>query len=302
MVQSTQPERLSTGLPMAEQPVQTAAGVIASRNLWVECLRIVAAFGIVWYHSRYVEGRFVAYGGLIAFVVLAAYFEATRVRKVGIVDTARRLLLPWLFWSLAFAAINIVQHDPLFVAGGIVAGTAPHLWYLPFIFVVVCTIRLFRGRIAYPAVFALGVMIVTATAWRAASQGAGPPFAQWVHAVPAALFGVILAQNGRQWTLLAGIAVGAMTLLFSLTGVGTPYTIGCATAAFALTADSSPARLAIVTRVTPLLFGVYLIHPIFLSAGHRLHLLNVPQIAFAFVASIGAVAAMRTTAIGRMVT
>ena len=272
------------------------------RNRWVEALRVIAAFGIVWYHSRYAPGRFIGYGGLIAFVVIATYYETRRVRPVALRVTAARLLLPWAFWSIAFAAINLVQRDPIFTAGGVLAGTAPHLWYLPFILAVICVIRFFKGKIAYPAIFALGVMIVTATGWRAAADHIGPPLSQWVHAMPAALLGIVLAQEGRRWTLIAGIAIGAMLLLLSLTGVGVPYTVGCAAAAFALLEGANPKALAFVERLSPLMFGVYLIHPVFLSLGHRLHLLNVPQIMFAFVAATLAAAAIRMTKLGRLVT
>lgn len=272
------------------------------RNVWVEGLRIVAAFGIVWYHSRYLPGRFVGYGGLIFFVVVAAFYETRRTRSVSVGVTAGRLLIPWAVWSLAFAAVNIAQRDPIFTEGGPLAGTAPHLWYLPFIFAVTVAIRFMKGRVAYPALFGLGLMLVTAAAWRQATVYAGPPVSQWVHALPAAMLGIVLAQPGPRWTLMAGMAIGAMLLLLSITGVGLPYTVGCGAAAFALTSPSSTAPTPMLDRLAPLMFGVYLVHPLFLSAAHRLGLLNVPQIVAAFVASAVAVAAIRRTTLGRAIT
>ena len=94
-----------------------------------------------------------------------------------------------------------------------------------------------------------------------------------------------------------------MLLSIDLPGVGYPYLIGSIAALGAIElGDSDVQPPSWIDRVAPLTFGVYLIHPLFLTAVHRLALPDVVGVIVAFVLSIGATAVLRRSTFGRRVT
>ncbi len=69
------------------------------RNGFVDYCRLVAAAGIVWYHSG-APGQLIGYAGLPFFLVLLAL--PTRSSPS---DRARRLLVLFAVWSLIYALL-----------------------------------------------------------------------------------------------------------------------------------------------------------------------------------------------------
>ena len=114
------------------------------KNQAIELLRIVAAFGIIWFHSKLPEFGIVSYGGLVIFLTFSSYFAAIAPisRPDYLLRLGKRLLLPWAAWWLVYGALNLADHRPLLlphhdITLGVLTGTHIHLWYLPFIFAVV---------------------------------------------------------------------------------------------------------------------------------------------------------------------
>lgn len=116
--------------------------------------RALATFGVMWTHVVEVQipspalaaiGRFGT-----SYYVAASVFLATRTAlrrpDAPLTDTARvrvrRLLLPFALWSAVYAlfytASTLLNHQPitreLLTWWGPFAGTARHLWFLPFAF------------------------------------------------------------------------------------------------------------------------------------------------------------------------
>ena len=124
-----------------------------TRILAIDAGRLVATFGIVWVHVSEAQGlsaRAAALGRFgTSFYISAAVFMSalpffkapTRPPSDVIRARARRLLVPFLLWSgiyaLFYLGTMLPQGYPLAKVvslWGPLAGTAPHLWFLPFAF------------------------------------------------------------------------------------------------------------------------------------------------------------------------
>lgn len=248
----------------------------------VEALRILSAFGIVYFHYGNPAGHDIAYAGLIVFVALSAYFGAmpgpSTQRRLA--SLAARLLIPFAFWSLVFAAFNLVRHKPVLQAGlgpvqAVLLGTSPHLWYLPFIVVAVALTRAMRTVLSLEALgrsataVAIGLLLAVEI-WRPASTGWGHPWDEYAHAVPPFLFGLCLAiPSASAWRLALIVTVTAVlivVLVLEIPGVSVPYAIGFAAVLLAVEIGDRiwPFEMRI-NRFSRSMFGVYLIHPLFVA-------------------------------------
>lgn len=124
-----------------------------SRLAGLDAARVVATFAIVWTHVA--EGQGHTYGwtalgrfGTSFYIIVAALFVvrgAERAAPRALIDEvkvrATRLLKPFVVWSLLYGLYYGVHElgqgaslEGLTRWWGPVAGTAVHLWFLPFIF------------------------------------------------------------------------------------------------------------------------------------------------------------------------
>lgn len=260
----------------------------------IEILRIIGSFGIVWFHAMS-YGRGIAYAGLVSFLIISVYFSAipgARVKPVA--ERAKRLLLPWLIWFIAYGTLNLIVGKPFMdSAGGIVsailAGTSLHLWYLPFIFIFLVLLDLARKAIpekalAYAFMAATLVFFLTTPYWR--TLQCALPLPQYLHASGAVFCGVVLA-NARTvprvalvaFTLLLLSAIVLVGLPYS--GVGLTYLVGISATAFVLMPDWNVNAPKWVLWVSECTMGIYLTHVIWIKA---LGLFGVPELAVPFIA------------------
>lgn len=173
------------------------------RNGLVDHGRLVAALGIVWFHTD-APGDRIAYAMLPFFLVLLAIPSRTTTGM-----RAQRLLVPFLQWSIVYAVVEIGlalhRHTaPLawWDWNMLLAGTSTHLWFLTFAFFVQVLAPVFRPSLIAPAAalavaLALGVLGTPATV----------PLAQWS-------FGVIPVLVGFTY-FAAGWRIATATLLLS---------------------------------------------------------------------------------------
>lgn len=78
----------------------------------IEIIRIICAFGIVWFHTSEI-GKDIAYSALSIFIIISMYFSSkTTLKNITILNRAKRLLIPWMFWFLFYGVINIVRQTP----------------------------------------------------------------------------------------------------------------------------------------------------------------------------------------------
>lgn len=239
------------------------------RNQTVEAVRIVAALGIVWFHAK-APGAEYAHGGLTIFVVLALYFEAVRTHHHLVSGLAAKLLVPWAFFMVVYGAKEMALDRPLFDSEslllGILGGTSPHLWFLPFILAALLLLigadrLLARRAVAVGAAFGTMGMVLMQHLWAPWSREMGVPIVEYAYALGPALFGVALARTreGGAWVIvplvISGTGLVANGQWVLLLGAGA-----------VLIAVFMPWRLPVnVEWLSSAMFGVYLVHPLALS-------------------------------------
>lgn len=243
----------------------------------VELLRIISAFGIVWFHSGLEFGQNIAYSGLIVFLVLSAFFASVSAKDYAVQVRAARLLIPCALWSVLYAGVNLVRGQEIFPGGyGLISNllSTPtiHLWYLPFIFFWVVIIdkikKLNPCVVATVVVLTASFLLISAPIWRALPYV--PPFAQYMHATPAILIGIFFAFYSRLPVMQKNILLALVLLtifiivILNIAGVSMTYTLGvCATLILIKNKDMLP-RSVLIRGLSKLTLGIYLLHPLIL--------------------------------------
>jgi hypothetical protein len=223
------------------------------RNQAIEILRVLAAYGIVAYHSG-APFKNVAYSGLTAFLILSPYLDLAlswdRPRKPMLL--AKTFLAPWLFWWLFYGVRNIVVNHKTFFLGmgwfqGVLSGTSGHLWFMPAMFAVLLALNACKGRIPPALLFWVSVILGSASlassmVWMPITRDMLPPLAQWAQAAPAVLIGMALGMGNKvsrpaqmlgAATLALSLAVAAAS---SLPDISISYPIGVAATLIAIVA------------------------------------------------------------------
>jgi surface polysaccharide O-acyltransferase-like enzyme len=240
----------------------------------VELLRIVSAFGIVWFHSR-VVGAAVAYGGLVVFLILSVYFGGkSGVDKASVGRRAKRLLIPWLLWFAVYAGRNL-QHGesavPLDhgVVAGVMAGPSIHLWYLPFIFLCLLMVDMVKARVAArPLAHASGLLAIAVVAasplWRPVTLALPYPLLQWADAVGPVAMGLFLssahALPGRQRVGICALVLACSVAVATRNSIGVSFAVGFAACAVVLLGKPTQILPFDVNHLSDLSLGIYLSH------------------------------------------
>jgi hypothetical protein len=249
------------------------------RNQAIECLRIAAAFGVVWFHSG-LDGKLIAYSGLVVFLALSAYFvtvaPSTKTKTAS--DLAIRLLVPWVCWFVVYSAINYFRGLPIFRASNglisdILVGPAMHLWYLPFTFFTIPTIKFVQRRLRPSLFFFVATVLaflglltnIISYSWKL-----DVPYPQYLFAIAPVATGIVLGMRDQiKFARMAIFIILALSLLLCLTpwsNLCVPYFIGLGITTLAIEYGD---------RLVPIIFkidwlskctsGVFLTHPLFLS-------------------------------------
>jgi hypothetical protein len=269
------------------------------RNNWIEALRVIAAFGIVWFHAD-IPGRRIAYSGLALFLALSTYLECQRDpdRPLELGKLASRLLTPWAAFYAFYVVLDLVRHRD-WVQGNplswVLEGPSPHLWFLPYAFAWQLMIRGARSKISFrqfgsvvaPIVFCvLMVSMMLSPAWARAPSLQAQPIQQYLGAIGPTAFGVVLAGAERRLSARLVLAAGLALMAFcSLTAAGPawlPATLGCAALTAAVMVDRK-FGLPSLAPLPGLMLGVYLIHPAVMMGVHAAHVAGwpVPVLTFA---------------------
>lgn len=259
--------------------------IYSKRNINFEILRIVAAFGIVAYHAN-VPVKDLPYAGLIVFLALSPLVEAkynwstNRSPK----QIAKSLLVPWAFWLIVYAGANLAFNKPPFPAGQSIAailyGSSPHLWFLPFIFVALCTIGQIKKVCTVTQVYWSSTIMTTTTLftsdeWRPLALSFAVPYAQWAHAAAAVFGGIALGtyRNSMKFAwaglLLIGFAL-SVCAWYAIPGISITYSTGLLLVVFAMFAPDCFSKYEKAIRtVSQCMFGVYLIHILAIAIVNR---------------------------------
>ncbi|QQS07208.1 MAG: acyltransferase family protein [Fibrobacterota bacterium] len=280
----------------------------------IELLRILAAFGIVWFHAgRDIYG--IGYGGLVAFLILSVWLamssssQAIPIGK-GIGKRAVRFLVPWAFWMIVFGIRNhvidrdLIETDRGWI-NGILASTNIHLWYLPYMFAILVGLDLV-GRKVSKAVLCWGgaalaiVSLSTAVLWRPWADAQGFPTVQYLHGFAAVCIGVFFAFAGRLAKGEVGIVFATVVGLCAhatwkkLDGMGTTYLVGVLAVSVLVWKRIPFPRWLDLSRISQCTFGIYLVHPLFLRLFESIR--ECPKSAevwMAFACSLSSIALFR---------
>jgi surface polysaccharide O-acyltransferase-like enzyme len=212
--------------------------------------------------------------------------------------------LPWFVWSLVYALVVILEklrhHESVTEALSpwmIIGGTYEHLWFVPFALfgaVFVAWLQLRTRALAHPlvvfAALALGGALAVCCASIVSTGWANWPVLQWLFALPSPLLGFALGRAlmtaersllVRLTTVVAllALACSVLSLFFPVPEGVARYaaSLGLVSVAFVWPGPSDP----LSRRVTPLLFGIYLIHPLILRLYQAAHLPILPVAWFA---------------------
>ncbi len=197
-----------------------AQGIVVSpsmstrkQNAMIEYLRGIGAVAIIYFHIGLPFGD-VAVSALSMFVLLSAYFGF----GADIGKRARRLLVPWLVWSLVYLVLKLINvalsadtFAGTFHPYMLLTGPSIHLWFLPFIFLFSAWVSTLPRRFLPPALIGSGILAylvfnATDLPW---------PFTQWLSVWPAACAGALMAATGRAGTVCLGFAAIMGVLAFS---------------------------------------------------------------------------------------
>ena len=252
----------------------------------VDRLRVVAITFVVAFHLDLLPAD-VTRIGVTTFFLIGLMFRARKPLDFStagpILDRARRLLLPWAFWSLVYALLQLrrvvfagLPFAEAFDPWMPLYGTSAHLWFLPWLFVleIVTSLAARVGALVserYRAAFWFGVAaLFPVLVPIPVPYGPTWLLAKWVMAlvaVPAALaFAELSKKRPAGWLALAAAVLAAWALTSELTqtiGWSARYALAAALLALALLRPGRIDRIDRPSRIAvDSVMGVYAIHPI----------------------------------------
>lgn len=178
------------------------------RNGLIDYGRFLAALGLVWFFTQ-APGSRIAYLA-VPFLLVILTLPATDT----LVSKARRLLVPFVIWSIAFAIVHVAlavkANDAPFGWWEnymVLTGTWSHLWILPFAFLASVLAPWFQHPIA-----SLGTAFVVALLMAVEGTPSAVPFGLWSFGILPILVGVAFIAWG--WRLALVTLLLSSTILF----------------------------------------------------------------------------------------
>lgn len=257
------------------------------RNGSIDLARFLGSVAIVWFHLG-LPGSSTALSALHLFILLQIYYGAGR----SLVAQAKRLLVPWAFWSGVYAVAKIgqaaLEARPLseeFHWWMLFTGPSIHLWYLPFSFLALVVCNAVWQRLS-PFVFWGGMIAAFLGAIYVSNIHALPtPLGQWTSVVPAVVVGLALRDRAPGWhnVILWGALAASIAVALGFTAAAwqTFVAVILVGAAIAFPFPST----SVSRRLSDLSFGIYLVHPAFVALCQWGTFLNV-YLMFATVLSL----------------
>ena len=297
---------------------------LTSRVEAFQGLRILAAFGIVVFHSNATEvTRYIGGAGVVVFLFLTAYLSSVSTsgsdfsRVAG--DRASRVLGPWLFWTAFYFGIVLLRatrgNYSFFESLGpwtLLRGTWYHLWYLPYAFVVSLTIIYLKPKLSRikPTLIIAICTLLSVGIWalrRSIQLDYNMPSeaSMWVAGfalVPNA-YGAVIATKlatttARQFALstLFLVPIGFNLALFAFDPYSDVISIVLGLILARVAISINVPKMKVVDWLSSLCLGVYLVHPFVMLCLEQVPV-TLPiwgQIWIVFVSSVALTAALRS--------
>jgi hypothetical protein len=254
--------------------------VATQRNGLVDYGLLLAALGLVWFDTQ-APGNRIAYLSVPYLLIIL-----TQPVTASIGGKARRLLLPFLIWSLVFAVVQTalalkVQNAPLdwWRWHMVLTGTWAHLWILPFAFLASVLAPWFQHPLA-----SLGTALLVAGLMALEGTPQTVPFSVWSFGVIPVLVGIAYLAWG--WRL----AVVTLLLSWLILQLGRPspdnLTILVGTALALLVLTYRLPVTATSDRCGRIATWVILAHPLVIILGQSLRITWVELALFSVVGSV----------------
>ncbi len=281
----------------------------------VERLRILAIFEIIGFHAATERTLFFGGVGLATFLILTNLFNTTVSNKRGFTSFAKakihRLLWPWLFWCGVYAvwiAFHAYRHgQPLsgaFSPWMLLYGTKEHLWFVPFALVSGVTVGWFQhsslqwrdGPLIAACAILGGAILLISSVVTTYCGGLHIPIPQYLYALPSTFIGfalgrsVLIQDPVAKRRALGGLCIGAAVYgaaFLALVQVVPLHYMVLRYAVMVIVISGAivcPGREDTLTRLSiPLMFGVYLIHPLIVEILYRFDVLHRHILLYALV-------------------
>lgn len=256
-------------------------------NATVDFARLIAAFGIVLFHSH-APGAAIGYAGLPFFLILLAPFGLSqRTPDPSSLSRhararAERLLLPWVGWSLIYGGVKLAEvflaRKPLsseFAFWMLATGPALHLWFLPFAFLASIVTWFIAALSRKTGLQSFAVPVAIAATGAAALlvyglpyQSYPPPLTQYIFALPSFFLGIAFAfQRNTRWSVLCMALLSLAIWRMGFPGGGLQLLIAGWVVLLCFSVFSPATRLS--ARAASLSLSVYLLHPLVLAISAR---------------------------------
>jgi peptidoglycan/LPS O-acetylase OafA/YrhL len=279
--------------------VKPAVVTRQSRIANIERLRIISAFGVTSFHIHNWFPRSLGVVGLIILLLSFCAFVVNKPEPYGIAKVAkrkaRRLLMPWLFWSIIYGGLGLAKmvhqnasFSEVFSPTMLLTGTRIHLWFLPFAFVAAIFLAAIHLRIAgipnsftIPTATSIGTLCIFGCAIIQSRIQPPTPLAQWILGLSAIPLGFAIGRakileriedRKRYFVLIisSSMAACAACMVLARFSYGTWFdysslfairyfaslVLFCSALHWRGTLDPVSAHLASLS------YGIYLVHPL----------------------------------------
>ena len=246
--------------------------------------RFLAAFGVVAAHAYASERDWIGHLALGLFLILTAFLAVQSMDRAGgrypWIDRARRLVLPWLFWSLVFRVVFFVVADGperyalLSDPWTLLIGSSIHLWFLPFVMLAMVLVAP-SGRwiTSAPAVRLASVVLVLVTVPLFALHHFVPmpePLPQWAFGFPVYAYGLLIGHAHRIGQVSWPLAAVALLSVVGFVLTSEPWALMSLVAALGFEAFwRMPYARDWMKPLGAAAFGIYLVHPFFMLVCYK---------------------------------
>ena len=252
----------------------------AERNALIDYGRFLAALGLVWFFTQ-APGVRIAYLS-VPFLLVVLTLPATG----SVASKARRLLWPFLVWSVVFAIVHVAlavkaREAPFgwWENYMILTGTWSHLWILPFAFLASVLAPWFQHPVA-----SFGAALIVTLLMALEGTPDTVPFGLWSFGVLPILVGVAFIAWGWRLALVTLLLSSAILFLGRPSPDNVTILIGTALALFCL-------AVRLPSTSTSDWFGrigtwIILSHPLAIIVGQSLRITWVELALFSVVAAV----------------
>lgn len=271
----------------------------ASHRQGIDLARFLAAFGVVVAHAEASPRDWVGHLALAMFAILTAFLAVKSAERAGgsyaYLPRARRLILPWVVWSVFYLAVEMAISDGpdrlhlLRDPWRLLYGGYIHLWFLPFIGFAMVLVGPAVSFVTTPErLWAAAVVLLGVSAplfWAHEVLHLPEPLPQWAFTLPCYGLGLLLAKAQGMGRSVVAFGAGLWLSVLALwMGQGAPWTLTIFAGLLAFEISwRLPVRGAWALHLGQVAFGIYLIHPFLMLVVYKFAGPDVPVMAGAFL-------------------